>query len=109
MMAQTTTDLRAVLSGDYYAAEARGVFWDRIAWAWRAQDGNGASETFPTWSEATAWLDGGAGWRGNVLITWNPIGYPPEGETVDLTTVFGYGDTKTRKSPRKAKRKGKRK
>lgn len=81
-----------------FVAEARGVHWDRVAWAWRAQDGAGASETFPTWSEATAWLE----------VTNRPC-YAPEGETVDLSTFFpeSWGLTK---APRKArKRKGKRK
>lgn len=94
--------------GAYYIAQSRGVIWDRIAWAWRAQDGAGNSSTHDTWSEANAWLDGAAGYRMGVTVTWADDDYPPEGRTVDLSTFFpeSWGLTK---APRKPRRKGKRK
>jgi hypothetical protein len=58
-----------------FVAEVRGVFWDRAAWVWRAQDGLGNHAESSTWSEAQAVLDAmppmSEGYRATVTVKWD--------------------------------------
>lgn len=107
---------RIIPSGVYqpfttYAAafvqQARGVFWDRVAWAWRAQDGNGQQSTHPTWSEAQAALDAMAGpFAAEVTITWTDGGDLLDSDRALRRLARHIRDSN---APRKARKKGKRK
>lgn len=79
--------------------EARGVCWDRIAWTWRGQTGDGRSVTAPTWSECMDALEKTRPIEQVFTVQWN--GFDDWVGLAAASTELGESVQRTRRQRRR--------